>query len=251
MHFYCGMKIVFATDVHGNAESYERLLKEAERKEIGAVVIGGDITPFGGFNAIVTQRAFLEDYFVPRLERFRKNTKKPVFVMMGNDDFSINIDVLEKAEVHGILRIMHNKVLPLGKFSIAGYSFIPPTPFMIKDWERDEDEIAADLKILSSKSEPKKTLFVFHAPPAETGLDMLYNGAHMGSAAVLGFIKQKQPLVTLHGHIHESPEMSGSWKQKTGKTVSINPGSNAFVVVDLEKPESSAIRKYRSSPQES
>ncbi len=238
------MKIVYATDLHGNAEFCEKLLKEAERKDIGAVVIGGDITPFGGFDVIGVQRFFLNDYLVPRLEKFKQAMGKPVFIMMGNDDFSINLDVLEKAEIKGALKLMHKKVLPLGKFSIAGYGFISPTPFMIKDWERDEDEMAADLKILSSKSDPKKTLFVFHAPPAETGLDVLYNGSHSGSTAVLGFIKQKQPLITLHGHIHESPEMTGRWKQKIGKTVSINPGGNAFAVVDLEGPGNSVVKKY-------
>jgi len=238
------MKIIFATDLHGNAELYERVLKEAGKKEIGAVVIGGDIAPFLGFDAMRIQRAFLEDYLLPRLERFAINPGKPVFVMMGNDDFGINMDLLEKAEVAGTLKVMHNVVLQLGRFSIAGYSFIAPTPFMLKDWEKSEDEIAADLRRLLSKTDTGRTVFVFHTPPANTNLDMLYNGSHAGSTAVLGFIKRKQPLVTLHGHIHESPEITGAWKQKIGRTVAINPGSNAFAVVDLEKPDDSVLVKY-------
>ena len=62
--------------------------------------------------------------------------------------------------------------------------------------------------------------------------------------AVLGFIKRKQPLLTLHGHIHESPDVSGSWKQKIGRTISMNPGSNAFAVVDLEKPDASVLMNF-------
>lgn len=238
------MKILYATDLHGNAARYEKLLKEAERSDIDAVVIGGDITPQGGFDIISVQRQFLEDYFLPRLDKFRSRFGKPVFTMMGNDDFSINMDVLERAEAAGTLKIVHNKVFPIGKFNIAGYSFISMTPFIIKDWERGEDEIADDMTQLSSMSDPSKTLFVFHVPPAETKLDVLYNGMHAGSSAVLGFIRQKQPLMTLHGHIHESPDMSGSWKEKIGRTVSINPGNNAFVLIDMDDVENSSLKKY-------
>ncbi len=238
------MKMIYATDLHGNAELYEKVLKEAEKKEIGALVIGGDMTPFLGFDAMRIQRAFLEDYLVPRLEKFAIKIGKPVLVMMGNDDFSINSDLLEKAELNGTLKLMHNNVISFGRFSIAGYSFIAPTPFMLKDWEKSEDEIAADLRRLSSKTDAGRTVFVFHTPPANTELDVLFNGSHAGSTAVMGFIKRKQPLATLHGHIHESHVVTGIWKQKIGRTVSMNPGSNAFAVVNLEKPDDSALKKF-------
>jgi len=237
------MKIIYATDLHGNPQLYERVLKEAGKKEIAALVIGGDMAPFLGFGAMRVQRAFLEYYLVPRLERFAISGK-PVFVMMGNDDFGINSDLLEKAELGGALKLMHNKVFQLGRFSIAGYSCIAPTPFMLKDWEKSEDEIAADLRKLSSKTDAGRTVFVFHAPPANTELDVLYNGSHAGSTAVLGFIKRKQPMLTLHGHIHESPQLTGSWKQKIGRTLALNPGSNAFAVVDLEKPDLSVLVRF-------
>ena len=238
------MKIIYATDLHGNVELYERVLNEASNPGIGALVLGGDITPFLGLGAMMVQRAFISDYLVPRLEKFAIGSGKPVFIMMGNDDFSINLDLLEKAEANGILKIAHNKVVSLGRFSIAGYSFIAPTPFMLKDWEKSEDEIATDLRRLSSKTDLGRTAFVFHMPPANTELDVLYNGSHAGSTAVLGFIKRKQPLLTLHGHIHESYEITGTWKQKIGRTISMNPGSNAFAVVDLEKPDASVMTGF-------
>jgi uncharacterized protein len=238
------MKIIFATDLHGNASQYEKVFREAESGEIGALVIGGDIAPPGGFNAMATQRDFIEDYLVPKIANFKGKTGKDVFVMMGNDDFNINHDIIEKADAQGILKSVHNKSFGIGGFFIAGYSFISTTPFMVKDWEKDEDEIAADLNALSQKTDPAKTIFVFHSPPAETNLDMLYNGFHAGSSAVLGFIKKKQPLATLHGHIHESPDISGKWMQKIGSTVSMNPGSRAYAIVDLENPGNSVMKKY-------
>ena len=53
-------------------------------------------------------------------------------------------------------------------------------------------------------------------------------------------MEKEQPLLTLHGHIHESPKMSGSWKDKIGNTICINVGSGYpedilnCVVIDIE-----------------
>ena len=89
-------------------------------------------------------------------------------------------------------------------------------------------------------SNPKKTVYVIHAPPFNTKLDMITTGAHVGSKSIRKFIEKEQPLLALHGHIHESPQMSGSWHDKIGKTTCINVGSSYpedklnCVVVDLE-----------------
>jgi len=49
-------------------------------------------------------------------------------------------------------------------------------------------------------------------------------GRHVGSKALRAFIEQHAPPLTLHGHIHESPEMSGLYAVRLGATWSINPG---------------------------
>jgi Icc-related predicted phosphoesterase len=43
---------------------------------------------------------------------------------------------------------------------------------------------------------------------------------HVGSIAIQRFIKTHQPLLTLHGHIHESVRITGLWKEKIGRTFS-------------------------------
>ena len=70
-------------------------------------------------------------------------------------------------------------------------------------------------------------------------LDVLYTGKHIGSKSVRDFIEKEQPFLTLHGHIHESPDMSGVWKQNIGKTISMNPGDAKPVIIDLDNPERS------------
>jgi len=41
---------------------------------------------------------------------------------------------------------------------------------------------------------------------------------HVGSIAVKRFIKKNQPMITLHGHMHESARLTGTWKDKIGNT---------------------------------
>ena len=70
--------------------------------------------------------------------------------------------------------------------------------------------------------------------------DYVTLGTHVGSKAVRWFIEKEQPPLTLHGHIHESPKMSGSWKDKIGNTICINVGSSYpedklnCVIIDLD-----------------
>jgi len=225
------VKFIFTTDVHGNTDFYEEVLKRAREKDIKAPIFGGDISPLTSMDR---QRTFLQYSLIPLFQKFRKQSKKDAFIMMGNDDFAVNMGLLERAEKEGVLKLLHMKAHKIGKLFIAGYTCINETPFMIKDWERREEEIAGDLKELSRKSDPKKTVYVFHAPPFDTNLDIIHSGAHVGSHAIREFIEKKQPLITLHGHIHESADMSGTPVDKIGKTPCINPGRRA-VIFDPEK----------------
>ncbi len=233
--------ILYVTDVHGNKETYERVLEEALKREVAAVIIGGDISPTGFLDiSIQAQRDFLEGYLIPRFEDFRKH-RIEIFIMMGNDDFSVNLDLLYRAERKGIVKLMHGKVHRLGSLWLVGYSCINPIPFMLKDWERSEEEIRKDLERLKGMSSPGKTVYAFHAPPFGTRLDVLFTGEHKGSKSVKEFIEKEQPFLTLHGHIHESPDVSGVWKQSIGNTLSINPGDRKIVMIDLDDLEKTRI----------
>ena len=45
---------------------------------------------------------------------------------------------------------------------------------------------------------------------------------HVGSIAIKRFIMKEQPLLTLHGHVHESTRITGNWREKFGETFSFN-----------------------------
>jgi Icc-related predicted phosphoesterase len=60
------------------------------------------------------------------------------------------------------------------------------------------------------------------------------------------FIEEKQPWVSMHGHIHESSRLTGQWRQQFGKTHSFNaawdgPGL-ALVEFDLDEPSNAQRR---------
>jgi len=230
-------KILYATDIHGDKEAIDRLVEMGKRKEISAVIIGGDITP--GFD-VFNQRMFIEFYLVPKLSELKDHGTE-VFVQMGNDDFGVNMDVLNDAEKAGKLKVTHMKKHSFGGFDIVGYSCVNPYPFIFKEWERNEGDIKKDLEKLKKGMNPSKTIMVFHAPPHNTVLDVMYTKENMGSKSIRKFIEKEQPLLTLHGHIHESPDISGSIKDTIGKTLSVNPGRGRIALIDLDKLTADAV----------
>ncbi len=246
-------KLIYTADLHGNEKFYKRLLKRAKEENVSAIVIGGDLCPRDGLilkDKINNQRIFLEKFMVPLFKDFRlKNKNKEIYAIMGNDDFRVNLGLLGNAEKNKILHSIHKKSIKLNEnFNIAGYSFVNPTPFRLKDWEKPDFErdkiprqlfleeirsvekengtIEEDLEKLKKLSNPNQTIYVIHAPPFNTKLDIVTTGTHVGSKSIRNFIKKEQPFLTLHGHIHESPKMSGSWKDKIGNTICINVGSS-------------------------
>ena len=71
------------------------------------------------------------------------------------------------------------------------------------------------------------------------GLDVCAHGAKVGSLAVEKFVIDYQPFLTIHGHIHESPDYNGNkWKQQSGKTLCVQGGQLGrdlyYSVIDID-----------------
>jgi Icc-related predicted phosphoesterase len=84
-------------------------------------------------------------------------------------------------------------------------------------------------------------IYIFHSPPSNMELDVTFTGLKVGSIAEYNFLKENQPLMSFHGHIHESPDVSGKWFSQVGQTICIQPGQSHqhentlnYVLVDLE-----------------
>jgi uncharacterized protein len=148
----------------------------------------------------------------------------------GNDDIFEIDDMIESSPC---VTFAEAKVLDLGGFSLVSMGWTNPTPWDTFR-EAPEDELAQKIEAVARHvPDMGRTIFNFHAPPFGTGLDdapaldenlrPMHGGAVMkavGSVAVRDAINKHQPLLSVHGHIHESRGI-----KKMGRTLAINPGS--------------------------
>lgn len=160
-------------------------------------------------------------------------SKIACYIMPGNDDAFVVDSVF--GEFKSVIN-PEGKVVSIGEgFEMlsSGYSNVTP-------WKcpRDipEDQMAANLeKMTSQVTDMSRCIFNLHCPPYGTTIDQAPkldanqqpqlgpSGTVMdsvGSTAVAEAIKKHQPLVGLHGHIHESRGIC-----RIGKTICVNPGS--------------------------
>jgi uncharacterized protein len=151
----------------------------------------------------------------------------------GNDD-PIEIDaVLRDAER---IECPEGELCELGPVLLASLGDVTPTPWNT-DREYSEDELAKRIAAMMDRvPDGQPSIVNFHCPPYGSGLDTapelddtlkpVIRGGRpsfvpVGSHAVREAIKRYQPVVGLHGHIHES-----RGAQKIGKTLCLNPGSD-------------------------
>ncbi|NJP08027.1 MAG: metallophosphoesterase [Chloroflexaceae bacterium] len=256
------MRLLFAADLHGYYAAYENLLNLAVTHEVQAIIVGGDLLPhtIRIDSAVESQRAFLNESLRPLLASFHQaHPDKAVYLLPGNDDWAAAIAGLDELERMGLAYRLHQRTVALAdNLWLTGYACVPITPFSIKDYERydgigdvpaysfamaytstsgqpqrtslaallRQSSIADDLQRLVTQSDPARTIYICHTPPYDTDLDLNQRKRHRGSQALRRFIEQHQPLLTMHGHIHESPDVSQSYAQRIGATWSINAGQN-------------------------
>lgn len=201
-----------------------------------------------------------------------------VLLIMGNDDPRCELEALRAAGAGGLWEEIHGRGVAVGGRRIFGYSCVPPTPFRLKDWELYDvsryvdpgcvspeegfrtveadprrirwTTIAAELEVLAGEGDLSDAVFLFHTPPHDTALDRAaLDGKkidhapldpHVGSIAVRRFIERRRPALTLHGHIHESPRISGAWRDELAGVPMFSAAHDgpelALVVFDLHDP---------------
>ncbi len=267
----------FVSDLHGRVERYEKLFSIITKEIPRAVFLGGDLLPHSYAN-----KNFILDYLIPNFATVKKQLKENyprIFIILGNDDARSEEQNIITGEHEAIWEYIHYKSAELDGKKIFGYSFTPPSPFLLKDWEKydvsryvepgcispeegkrtfeitDQEKkystIKNDLEDLVDDENINDAIFLFHGPPYQTNLDraaldgVMYDhtpaDVHVGSIAIKRFIEQKQPCITLHGHIHESARLMGTWKDKIGKTFCFNAAHDgqelAAVIFNFSNPE--------------
>jgi Icc-related predicted phosphoesterase len=100
---------------------------------------------------------------------------------------------------------------------------------------RERETIRDDLDRLPKPLDHRRAIYIMHSPPFGTRLDLIHGGKSAGSRSIRIFIEKIRPLLTLHGHIHESPELSGAYLDRIGETICVNPGQSARSAQDSVK----------------
>lgn len=278
-------KCFFVSDLHGNISRYEKLFCRIEAEMPEMVFFGGDLMPNHAKKLPDHINDFFDDFIIPSLSDLRDKLKKKypcILLILGNDDNrQYESEFIEKQSL-GLWNYMHDRKFTFSEYTFYGYAHVPPTPFLYKDWERydvsrfvdpgcipphegrNSIRLIKDIEFITIKSELEnltlnedldKSVFLFHSPPYQTNLDRAaLDGVrfdhvpldvNVGSIAIKRFIEDKQPYLTMHGHIHESTRITGYWMHKTGKTISFNAAHDgtelSVIEYDLDHPEN-AIR---------
>jgi Icc-related predicted phosphoesterase len=249
--------VLYTSDLHGSEPHYHQTLALARRTGARAILLGGDLALHG---SIAEQEAFYEAFFLPLFRSyFDEEGAADVWWIMGNDDWASHVPLLDNAGMPR-LRHAHGRVRPLlDGWSLAGFAHVPASPFGLKDWERWEEGLGPATRRdgfrsgADGRSRPfsfvgrersealgnefaelgrhwpadaSRLICMFHGPPYGTALDQLHGSVHVGSRETRRFLEERQPPLSLHGHIHESPVVSGRFADRVGKTVCVNPGQD-------------------------
>lgn len=155
------------------------------------------------------------------------------FISPGNDDEPEIADVLKAAPY--VEMPEGNVIMIDDEHEMVSSGFANTTPWHAPRDIPDEDLAAFIEGMARQVRAPEKAVFNIHVPPYGTGLDtapllddnlkpLVVAGevttGPVGSKAVRAAIERYQPLVSVHGHIHESRAAS-----KLGRTTCLNPGS--------------------------
>ncbi|MDT8323112.1 MAG: metallophosphoesterase [Bacteroidota bacterium] len=207
-----------------------------------------------------------------------------LFLILGNDDPRTQEVRFRDPARAELWTYVHDSRAAWGRYTVYGYACVPPTPFQLKDWERYDvsryvdpgcvspeegrrtvpvdthalryGSIKEDLEELTGDDNLARALMLFHSPPYQTVLDRAaLDGksvdhvpldVHVGSVAIRRFIERRQPRISMHGHIHESATITGSWKERIGETwcysAAHRGGELALVRFDPEFP-ADAVRE--------
>ena len=154
-----------------------------------------------------------------------------IFVCPGNDDEMEVDDVVRESDM---VELGEGRIVDIDGFRMISTGWSNHTPWNTHR-EEAEDKLGERIEAMAKQiDDPTRAIFNLHCPPYRSGLDeapaidadlkLMHGGRALrpvGSTAVRQAIDKHQPMLSLHGHIHES-----KGAVKLGKTLAINPGSS-------------------------
>jgi Icc-related predicted phosphoesterase len=185
----------------------------------------------------------------------------PLYLMLGNDDPPELAELLDQAPwgVHAEGKVVHLD----DEHEMISWGYANTTPWHTYR-EQNEQELAAAYASMADKIEhTERAVFNLHPPPFDTQLDDApaldanltvqatlgqVQMKAVGSTAVRDIVAERQPLVGLHGHIHESSGIRRLGKKRKGLV--LNPGSDystgalngALVSLNKDRADAQLVR---------
>jgi len=292
---------IVSADLHGNKGHYQKLREAVYKHDASCVFLCGDLLPKDGglwspenkIRTIGAQKEFIKSFFNDFLDDLSK--KAHIYIIYGNDDFKSTYSEINLGNEN--VTFLDKEVVPFFDTSmdikIAGYPYVPLTPFMQKDWEKWDEirgsmndrvyredgfvshedthmpvdfstessggtTIAEDMEEFANKNNVSNTIYLMHAPPYDTCLDQVAdsnpflenNNVHVGSSAIRNFVQNYQPLLTLHGHIHETFEESGEYVWRCKNSTSATPAHDfkeqEFAYLEFSIEDVSKVKRFIS-----
>ncbi len=194
------MIIISFGDIHEDISKSRLLKNELETADL--IIITGDLTNYHGKKEAKK--------VIEGIMEFNPN----VLAQLGNLDKSEVDDYLTEKDIN-----LHRNGFIKTDIGIFGVGGSNPTPFRTPT-EFNEKEIEAFLlEGFEKVRNAKFKIMVPHMPPNGTKIDVIRDGAHVGSQSVRNFIIKHKPDISVSGHIHEA---RGS--DKLGNTLIFNAG---------------------------
>ncbi|HUC00028.1 MAG TPA: hypothetical protein VMS11_09415 [Solirubrobacterales bacterium] len=235
----CVAQVIGERREAASAEELEQLRDAIATNGMYPLLVDGDeaerLRTDSSHREAAFERALLDELrlWVELADERLAGTDVRAYVIPGNDDpWSIDAVLAAGTAVDAC----DEQVRLVGPHEMISFGYANRTPWQTPR-ELDEGEIYDRLKFLVDQLEnPGAAIFNIHVPPRDSSLDIAFevdedlryvtkggrpHEIATGSSAVRQILEEAQPLLSLHGHIHESKGVT-----RIGRTVAINPGSD-------------------------
>mgnify|MGYP006288648525 CR=1 FL=1 len=196
------LKILAASDIHGDSDLVKTLANKAKKEKADAVVLCGDIT--GGVET-------------PNIIKPFKDNNLEVFIVPGNHDEIATIDFL--SNIYEI-KNMHSSSFELKDVGFFGTGYAEPSPLTKITEEKIFHSLNNSHRYIKHK---KKKVMITHQHPSESKSE--FSGFE-GSKGLTKAIKRFKPDILIHGHIHEAAGM----EDQIGPTKIFNVGRKGRII---------------------
>ncbi len=206
------LKILASSDFHGNVRAASKIAETASKGSYSLILVAGDLTTLG---PIDLAREIVEILLEARI---------PVLHVPGNMDPAGLHDALKGLGVslHGEAAVIEGLA-----FVGAGYEY------------GILDRLEAGIRKLERR---RPDVFLTHAPPYGTKVDVAWSGSHVGSEELTEAIERYRPRLVVCGHIHEARGVD-----RMNETLICNPGpaSNGFYAeIEIEEEISISLKRF-------